>query len=460
MGPEEFLAQRGLSLSGEVVVVLAPDGRILAVNRAAAEVLGWPPGASLDDLLPAYERARVREDVRAVAAGKRTFHFVNAVIAADGSEPLFRWNAYAAEIDGQTAVVALGEAVADGGMDETMAGQTRFLLPQLLANSSEGVALLDRDGRVLCHNRALALAFGARTHMDVLELVSPADRPAVRDLLTRAGRHEATPRDVAARLQGAEGPIGVKLRVVPFDLEGVTALHLIVRPDDREASDAELRRVLRSTISREAVAQVVHDARNYIMLVRLGVEELSGKGNKDLRREIDYGLNRVRELLESLVRAPSAYTATCQPSEVVRRCVPLFERLVMPQRLSTTISSDVPEVRLSGPELEQILMNLLVNARDAMQDGQRGTIEIVVGRDETDGVPQATLLVRDPGAGIPEALRDRIFEPFFTTKGAGGSGLGLAIVRRLVQAAGGTIHVESAVGAGTTFRVRMPAVRG
>jgi two-component system, cell cycle sensor histidine kinase and response regulator CckA len=102
--------------------------------------------------------------------------------------------------------------------------------------------------------------------------------------------------------------------------------------------------------------------------------------------------------------------------------------------------------------IDQVLVNLLINGRDAMRDG--GTMTLAT-RDGEDG--RVTLDVTDTGQGMPPDVQAKIFEPFFTTKDPGrGTGLGLATVYTIVTQAGGTIDVESVEGQGTTFRISLP----
>ena len=115
-------------------------------------------------------------------------------------------------------------------------------------------------------------------------------------------------------------------------------------------------------------------------------------------------------------------------------------------------------------QLEQVIMNLVVNARDAMPDGGRITIETALIDPEepaSDTPRQVLLRVSDTGVGMDEATQARIFEPFFTTKAPGkGTGLGLATVFGIVAQSGGTIHVASAPGRGTAFSLRFPLAEG
>jgi signal transduction histidine kinase len=112
-------------------------------------------------------------------------------------------------------------------------------------------------------------------------------------------------------------------------------------------------------------------------------------------------------------------------------------------------------------QIEQVIVNLAVNARDAMPNGGVLTLatSIVPGEEGRPGI--ALLTVADTGVGMDDAIRDRIFAPFFTTKERGqGTGLGLATVKNIVTEAGGSISLDSEPGKGTTFRVHLPLVKG
>jgi signal transduction histidine kinase len=121
----------------------------------------------------------------------------------------------------------------------------------------------------------------------------------------------------------------------------------------------------------------------------------------------------------------------------------------------------VPAAMINGNQIQQVLLNLLINARQAMSGG--GCVIIRVSYDPASNMVE--LMVRDTGAGIPPDKLRRIFDPFFTTKtgpdksGKGGTGLGLASCRDIIEAHHGRIRVESTVGKGTAFTIRLPAVK-
>ncbi len=144
----------------------------------------------------------------------------------------------------------------------------------------------------------------------------------------------------------------------------------------------------------------------------------------------------------------------------------LFGRLIGENISLLVLADPTPVLVVLDPgQLEQVLMNLVVNARDAMPNGGRLTIEtrtLGVGVDPQSSDmlsgPYAMLKVTDTGSGISSDIQDKIFEPFFTTKSVGqGTGLGLAVVHGIVQQSGGSISVESANGIGTSFTILFPS---
>ena len=137
---------------------------------------------------------------------------------------------------------------------------------------------------------------------------------------------------------------------------------------------------------------------------------------------------------------------------------PLFHG---PRRIEISVEDDVGYVRADPHQLEQVLLNLAINARDAMPKG--GVLSIRATRraraSDSRSMPMICISVADDGEGMPQLVLDQIFEPFFTTKQDGrGTGLGLPSVQRIVDHLGGRIEVESAPGEGTTFRLYLPAV--
>jgi CheY-like chemotaxis protein len=145
-------------------------------------------------------------------------------------------------------------------------------------------------------------------------------------------------------------------------------------------------------------------------------------------------------------------------NEVVAKMELMLDRLIGEKVVLATIRRSAPAwVKIDPGQIEQVIVNLALNAQDSMPEG--GTVTIEVGRAEMTGAVAATLEVRDAGTGMTADVLAHLYEPFFTTKARGkGTGLGLSIVYGIIKQAGGTIDVDTQLRRGTTFRIVLPEV--
>lgn len=218
---------------------------------------------------------------------------------------------------------------------------------------------------------------------------------------------------------------------------------------------------------------VAHDFNNVLTAIigtaelALMTDRLPAELTQDLEtiRDAGRGGARLTRQLLAFSRKQVTQPRTFDPNDVIRQMQPLLRQLADGGvTLQTQLEADAV-LQMDPVQLEQIVLNLVVNANDAMPAG--GTITITTrthqagANDHAEAQPETycCLEVRDDGVGMDADTQARIFEPFFTTKKEGqGTGLGLATVYGIVKQAGGHIHVESAPGAGSTFRVCLPTV--
>ncbi|MDH5589204.1 MAG: ATP-binding protein, partial [Gemmatimonadota bacterium] len=254
--------------------------------------------------------------------------------------------------------------------------------------------------------------------------------------------------------------------ITPVLDEAGEITHFVSSGRDVSAQE-ELRRKIRETEKLEALWQlargIAHDLRNvvtvvggHVQLLALDLEEAEASWGQGSLQEISRGVEMATALAGQLLTfsgTTSAHDTVVSVNEVLG-ALESFLTGVLPKtvRLSMELDGDVPPVWMDRSRLEQLLMNLVVNARDAMPSG--GDITIRTSRTaEGRGV---VIEVVDTGEGMDESVRERVFDLFFTTKKEG-TGLGLATAHIVVNEAGGTIGVESAPGRGTTFSVVLPA---
>jgi len=191
----------------------------------------------------------------------------------------------------------------------------------------------------------------------------------------------------------------------------------------------------------------------------LAAEESMSEENRDVARKVREEVGRVEALMRSFLtfaRPPRPQAAEVDVNALIASCLSLYGRdprlrADHPRAVQLVRELAAVPVAVADPsQLEQVLVNLLMNAMDAMPQG--GTLSV---RTAADGDGMVRIEVGDSGKGVPPENREKIFEPFFTTKGKG-TGLGLAISRQLVEQQGGTLRVSDDPGGGAVFTVRVP----
>jgi PAS domain S-box-containing protein len=243
----------------------------------------------------------------------------------------------------------------------------------------------------------------------------------------------------------------------------------------RKALEAQFLRAQRMESIGTLASGMAHDLNNVLSPILLAVRILGLKFTDDesqrllsmLRHSAERGAGLVRQVL-AYARGAEGERVTLQPAHLVREIARILnDTFPKSVRLKLSLPRDLWSVTGDPTQLYQVLMNLAVNARDAMFDGGRLTIaaenlrvDEQYARLRLDAAPgrYVALAVTDTGCGIPPELRDKIFEPFFTTKPHGhGTGLGLSTVAGIVKGHGGFVNVYSEVGQGTCFKIYLPA---
>ena len=238
-----------------------------------------------------------------------------------------------------------------------------------------------------------------------------------------------------------------------------------LRRRDLEARLEEQRRQLEMAQRLDALGRlaggIAHDFNNILAAIGAHVALLSDDVRHDdgvvgefreIQGYVQRGTDLTRQLLAFGGRQPLE-PETMDLREAVLSIRPMLDHLMTDGvRLEVEVTPEPLPVRVDPAQLNQVVMNLVVNARDAMAEG--GTVRVRAARSDSGGT--ARLTVSDQGPGMPPEVRDRMFEPFFTTKGERGTGLGLSTVFGIVSQSGGSIHCQSEAGQGTEFSVEFP----
>lgn len=229
----------------------------------------------------------------------------------------------------------------------------------------------------------------------------------------------------------------------------------------RRALETERRHHLKLELIARMALSVAHDVNNVLTTVQLLIGGLpttpeNAAVTSDVLTALGAGAALTRELLEIAKQQPNESPT---PADATATTLGLASVLKAMTRGQATISMNAPDgplvVQATASQIQQILLNLVVNARDAIKNG--GRITVSVERHARDGRALARLRVRDTGTGIPDHVRAHLYQPYFSTKPSG-TGLGLTLVREIVESCDGWIEVDSILGEGTTFDVWLPLV--
>ncbi len=395
--------------------------------------------------------------------------------ATFGPDPLVRaqraW-IYVASLAGPAMIFPI--ALAERGSAEARARAAYAQLSAILQSSGDLIAAVDKEMVVIAANPAWVEEFariaGVRVwpgmRMQEALAAIPIDsedsmanwRRAIQGERFTVTRIVGDPERARDEYEIAYSPV----RDAQGELVGASqVVRNVTHRRQQESADAETRRL--EAIGRLA-GGVAHDFNN-LMTAVIGYNGIVADSldPDDPRRadllEVERAARRAGELTQQLLtfaRRRVVEPRTVDVGELVRG----FTRLLAPLlgstvRLAVKIHDPLPPARVDPLQFEQVLMNLALNARDAMSYG--GDLMVTVSPNPTPTGDGVRLTVRDTGTGMPPEVLSRIWEPFYTTKPLGqGTGLGLATVHGIVHQAGGELLVDSVVGVGTAFHVILP----
>jgi two-component system cell cycle sensor histidine kinase/response regulator CckA len=366
----------------------------------------------------------------------------------------------------------------DDGAPRLGEGSAPSHIQALLAMLPLGFALADRDGRFLFMNKAFERAAdieGEPQPVYPSDLVVREDKATVADTVRRFASGPPVSGDLAVRLKTRPDE-PVALSIAGARGLGEAAVLLSLKDNSEES---RLKRQVAQATKMQAVGQlaggVAHDFNNILTAIighcdLMLMRHSPGDSDYDDIQQIRANSNRAASLTRQLLafsRQQTLRPQVLQLPDVVAEVFNLLKRL-----LGETITLNVKHGRNLGPvradpgQLEQVIVNLAVNARDAMPDGGTLTLQTFavsasdvrrMNRDIMPPVEYAALSVTDTGTGIPADVLGKIFEPFFTTKEVGkGTGLGLSTVYGIVKQSNGFIFADSEPGRGTSFIIYLP----
>ncbi len=454
-----------LAAAGVLAALIDRDGRLLAANtlftRRALAPGQSSTAARFADLVEQHEDGHLR----LYAEGENGRRLRGVHVLLDTAE------------EGGVGTFLMFDTLENGSLSS--ASNVQVLLELLPI----GLALVDRDGRFLTMNKAFRTAGGIKgDRMPAYpgDLVVKEDKAAVADAVRRNARGPAMSGDLAVRL-GHQSAEPVALTIAGLRGLGDAAVLLLLKDNSEEA---KLKRQVAQATKMQAVGQlaggVAHDFNNILTAIighcdLMMMRHTPGDSDYGDIQQIKNNSNRAAGLTRQLLafsRQQTLRPQVLQVPDVVSEVSHLLKRLLGETvQLVVKHGRDLGPVRADPGQLEQVIVNLAVNARDAMGENGGGTLTIQTYAVRADQVAEigseilpiadySALSIADTGSGIAPGVLGKVFEPFFTTKEVGkGTGLGLSTVYGIVKQSGGFIFADSKLGQGTRFTIYLPVHR-
>jgi len=474
-----------INTANDAILVIDAETRlILEANSKASEMLGVPerqlagmPEARLyPDRGSDQPRVFLTPQTEATARGREL-----ELQRADGTAVPVEVSASATELGGRPAILGIFRDIRDRLEAAAVLRRSEQRFTHLIQNLSDVITVLDADGTILYQSPSIERVTGyppaELVGKNLLLFVHAQDTASVRAALEQVVAKNGTA-SREFRLRHRDGS-WVWLESVADNLLDDDAVGGIVVTSRDASGRRALEEQVRQSQKMEAVGRlaggIAHDFNNLLMVIR-GYAEIvlqQTESNPTLRKSVET-IVRTTESAANLTRQLLSFSRKHVFSPQVLDLNSLVREMsemllgVLPEEMDFVVQLDPDAgcVNADRGQIEQVIMNLVVNARDAMRQGGRLTVATAPiaadpGRTSRSSALPAgdcvMLAVSDTGVGMDAETQSRIFEPFFTTKGKDkGTGLGLSVVYNIVRGSGGHVRVGSEPGRGSTFQVFLP----
>lgn len=485
MTPSDSL-RHVVEFAQDLIYYCDQDGRFTYVNPAAARVMGFSEqeliGRHFVTLIhPAYQGIAAEFYQQQIKDRTQTTYLEFIAITKDKREVWIGQHVQVMTEDGRlTGVHAIARDITHQKQIEERLRTSEAHYRSLIQGAVYGMYRTTIDGHILEANPALARMLGydsiadlkSRTMFDIYEsraereraLATPTNESGYGTVDVRWRRKDGSPLLVHLSARRVEHPDGTE------GFEGIAE-----DITERRALEDQLRRAQRMEAIARLARGVAHDFNNVLAAIigssdllqyQLKADDPAREEADEIRKAAERGASLTRQLL-AFARNQMLEPQIVDLAAFVPQHASMMQRLAGDGVIVRIDANSGPtSIKIEPGQLEQVLLNLVVNARDAMPNG--GPIDVEVGPLAIDdqssgrypGIPHgdyARLAVRDRGCGIDPEMQPHVFEPFFTTKDPSkGTGLGLSIVYGIAKEAGGTVTFTSVPNAGTTFELLLP----
>jgi two-component system cell cycle sensor histidine kinase/response regulator CckA len=467
----------------EAIVISGHEGRIVEFNPSAEATFGWSRaeavGTRLEEILPGFKQAGFRQRAFSAGEGCSLGQRVETVgRRSDGSEFPAELAVTRVVLEGPPLFALCLRDTTERKRAESVQAQATAQFHALFERAADAMVVADNEGRYVEVNAAACALYGVERRELLGRWIGDLAGPEFdfRRILA-APRGSSIGNDL--RVPRPDGSVReVELAATPDFLPGS---HLVVLRDqtERRALEAQYRQAQKMEAVGRLAGGVAHDFNNLLGVIGGYADLLLRKLAPDTaeRRKAEHirdASNRAAGLTQKLLafsRKQLLQPRVVNLNAVVSGVATMLTRVIREDiELRMDLDGQLGSLKADSGQLEQVLMNLAINARDAMPDGGQILIETrnvdLLDSTESESLgarpgPYVRLRFSDTGSGMDAETRRHIFEPFFTTKEPGqGTGLGLSTVFGVVAQSDGHIAVDSELGHGTTFTIYLPRIEG
>jgi two-component system, cell cycle sensor histidine kinase and response regulator CckA len=459
------------------------DGRVDYINATLAQWLGIDlseaesANLTLSDLL-GESAARLISGVEAKSGGSVTESFSIDLPHAGTGGLIPVQLIHHVEFDAEGQPHPSRTVVIPRSLTGAAAGRAEISAPRLsrfINNAPIGIAEIDKEGGIRMANAAfIDLSPKVRRGAQLAGAIVPAEREALQKTLASALSAEGSLHQIEANVEG-EKPRNVLFTFTRLAAEDDTAVVFAVDKTENKSLEVQLAQSQKLLAVGQLASGIAHDFNNVLtpiigfadlLLAKMRPTDPAFADVMNIKQNANRAANLVRQLL-AFSRKQTLQPKVHVLTEALSDLGNLLGR-VLGEKVELRISHDreLGFVLADIHQFEQVIINLAVNARDAMPNGGTLTVRTYNVSEEASRTIAPHLMpageyvaceVEDTGSGIPEHIREKIWEPFFSTKDVGkGTGLGLSTVYGIVKQTGGFIFCDSEVGKGTTFRIYLP----
>ena len=479
----------GIEGSSEAIALAGPDGQHAYYNRAFARMFGYEAGEMTETLatIPLCADPAVGRAVLEAIMRGQSWKGEVGMVAKNGRRFPVELRADAIRDEGNQLLGFIGvhTDITERKLAQVALAQSEARFRTLFELAPDGIYLIDLHGKFVDGNQAAEklIGYGREDLIGksflTLNLLLPPDILRAAANLGRNAQGEPTGPEEFTLLPKSGSPVTVEIRTFPVRI-GEKSLVLGVARDltERKQLEGQLRQAQKMEAVGQLAGGVAHDFNNMLAIVRGNADlmltdgdQLSAAVNDSLKNIVN-ATERAANLTRQLLVFSSKQRMQAQPlmlNTLISNLSKLLRRTIRENiRLECLYADQLPFVQADPGMLEQVLLNMVVNARDAMPNGgllQISTEKFNVDAEQAGANSEAEpgefvcFSVSDTGTGIAPEHLSRLFEPFFTTKEADkGTGLGLATAYGIVKQHKGWIEVNTQIGIGTRFKIFLPAI--